>query len=78
MVTRHSRMEKRIPSDPQILVKAANLLEEVKRLEGNIFPQHENMRMVINNDRDEDLETNVVRIGEFIERIYEDMGSSSP
>lgn len=75
---RHSRLEKRLPGDPQILVRAANLLEEVKRLEGNIFPQHENMRMVINNDRDEDLETNVVRIGEFIERIYEDMGSSSP
>jgi len=73
---RHSRLEKKLPDDPHILVRAENLLEEIKRLEGHIFPQHETMRIVINNDRDEDFETNVVRIGEFIERMSKDMGFS--
>jgi thymidylate kinase len=76
---RHSRLENRLLDDPNILASAADLLKEIKEVEMQVSARHDNMRiMIIDNDRDEDFETNVVKIGELIVRINKDMGFSSP
>lgn len=63
-----SRIEERLPDDPNLLVKALALLQEIKETVNRISEKRKDMRvLIIDNDRDEALETNARKIADAIQ-----------